>query len=107
MGKHTPGPWFADSLGYVWRVDPTSLHQYGGSIRYESPLAMTYLGSKVDGNNTWYPLNHNATLIAAAPELLRAAKDFVEWFDCDRIGDKPMAELHYARAAIAKAEREI
>ena len=102
MSKHTPGPWFADSLGYVWRVDPTSLHQYGGSIRYESPLAKAYYGSKV-GNITWYPLNHNATLIAAAPELLEALESLLA--QTRQYGHEE--EIKAADAAIAKAKGEL
>lgn len=45
----------------------------------------------------------NAALISAAPDLLQAALDFVEWFECGRVGERPRAELDAARAAITKA----
>lgn len=48
-------------------------------------------------------VNANSCLIAAAPDLLRAAKNFVQWFACDRIGSRPTAELEDALSAIAKA----
>ena len=48
----------------------------------------------------------NARLIATAPDLLRVAKDFVSWFECERIGDKPIAELQAAIVVIAKANGE-
>lgn len=94
MSKHTPGPWIIQS----------------DSCHYDT-LSIVNVGRKmvvhVGGCCEPAEQEANAHLIAAAPELLRAAKDFVEWFECGRVGDKPIAELHYARAAVAKAKGEI
>lgn len=91
--KHTPGPW---AVRYDYVVQAPSFDD-GRLV----PVAQPY-GVNSDGTD----LFANARLISAAPELLDAAKNFVEWFKCGRIGDRPEAELDAARAAIAKATGE-
>jgi hypothetical protein len=46
----------------------------------------------------------NARLIAAAPELLAAVRDCVEWLESVPLGDAPNRSVVAARAVIAKAE---
>lgn len=88
--RHTPGPW-----RYV-RANPsptTGEHLIAGS----KPGYLAEVRDCGSGD-----VRANARLIAAAPELLKAAEDFVQWFECGRIGGRPSAEL-YDAAAIAKA----
>jgi hypothetical protein len=94
--KHTPGPW---TVSEEW--DGTSIK--AGQFHVTHTIqSCGFHEPEVDKAVT----QANARLIAAAPELLQAAKDFVEWFECSRIGDKPIAEWSHARAAIAKATGE-
>jgi hypothetical protein len=46
----------------------------------------------------------NANLIAAAPDLLEAARAFVEWYNVDSTEQKRDDAFYSAQAAIAKAE---
>jgi hypothetical protein len=93
MSKHTPGPWQVHG-SHIYTADPE-----------RALLAQVFnSGSKASD----YPLQANARLIAAAPELLEALKDALfhvanqgdigvdQWLACER----------KARAAIAKAEGE-
>lgn len=83
MSKHTPGPWCA--------VEGTVFKDYGDKA---------YPVASVEG---WgEDTDHNARLIAAAPDLLEALKRIVDW---DAAG-LALTEDHagQARAAIAKAE---
>lgn len=73
MSKHTPGPWYADDDGRIWRRSPNDLYQNGGGVAGDRPLALAspgWLGKDVTG----YPFADNARLIAAAPDLLEALK---------------------------------
>lgn len=70
MSKHTPGPWFAGPDNYIWRRHPTDLYQYGGGVAGDAPLAGVF-ASPSDWVNK-FPVEANARLIAAAPELLEA-----------------------------------
>ena len=87
--KHTAGPWkFND--GYVRAEDGTPV----ADVRLDNPKEEE---------------DANAALIAAAPELLEAAKkalDCIKGFDtafADGDGDK-LEEVRLLEAAIAKAE---
>ena len=91
--QHTPGPW------HIYRYGKHPRAVWGATNAL--PVAIIHS----DGTSS-VANDANARLIAAAPELLQAAKDFVEWFECNRIGDKPIAELSHARDAIAKATGE-
>lgn len=89
--QHTPGPW-----RYV-RATPsptTGEHLISGA----KPGYLAEVRDCGSGDVT-----ANGLLIAAAPELLQAARDFVLWFEQGRIGEQPVAEIEAARAAIAKA----
>lgn len=80
MSKHTPGPW-------VYRR--TSGFDYG-STAYWVPGVCTNVQTEAD-----------ARLISAAPDLLEALKEIVQFMRVD-FDDLPMAEK--VLAAIAKAE---
>ena len=88
--KHTPGP---------WEVHPTTLHPAVRSVGTANAAprrictAGSMNGSPVD--------EHNARLIAAAPELLEALQ-----FVMTASGEQPSTAFEQARAAIAKATGE-
>lgn len=108
MSKHTPGPWFVDADGKIWRRDPRELYENGGGVAGDHPVATVHRGWSrwEDG----FPAQANARLIAGAPDLLRAlvalsdAADDVghgyntSWMD---------GYIDAARAAIAKATKEL
>ena len=79
MTKHTPGPW-------VIRYDG-----HGGISVLTENYQIGYVSSEPRQEA-------DAHLIAAAPELLAAAKEFL------RIADRRTVEADNLRAAIAKAE---
>ena len=100
MSKHTPGPWKV-SGHYNTGEGHTVTHIHTGA--YSIEFAQGVLGRTL-------PETHaNATLIAAAPELLEALVDLVHQhrLALDKIGepfewgDLP---IETARAAIAKAK---
>ena len=72
--KHTPGPWFADDLGRIWRRPPSELYENGGGVAGDKPIAVVSVGWVGEGV-TGYPVEDNARLIAAAPDLLRYLKE--------------------------------
>lgn len=69
----TPGPWFADAKGNIWRRPPSDLYQNGGSVAGDKPVAFAFVGWHGE-NDTGYPVEANARLIAAAPDLLDALR---------------------------------
>jgi hypothetical protein len=83
MSKHTPGPWEArwSERGQYWFID----HEQGGE---------GYTLTKLNCEEA------DASLIAAAPELLEALRLFVGDNRTHTEGER----LAVARAAIAKAE---
>lgn len=114
--KHTAGPWFADADGRIWRRHPSELYENGGGVAGDKPLAVAHKGWHRD-DEIGYPIDANARLIAAAPELLEALEGILradEW-----VSDASLAQDHElqrrapklheesmdkARAAIAKAK---
>lgn len=85
--KHTPGPWTVSKSGVSVDAGPT-----GPRIRQER-------GAPDE------ELRANASLIAAAPDLLAAVKALLivaEHGECEAM--HPDEADHMARAAIAKAE---
>ena len=95
MSKHTPGPWFIEQRTYDdgsthFRITASEGHGWAGD-RYMS------VSGCID--------EHDALLIAAAPELLDALETIVEHFEY-YMGDNECRPLENARAAIAKATGE-
>ena len=90
--KHTPGPWKAESAA--------GQHDTAGWM----VLGRSRLVASV--SNLWEDAEANARLIAAAPELLEALKNIVDWFDVKRdLNDGAQSEtLKEALAALDKAE---
>lgn len=85
--KHTPGPWSADKATY-----------HNGYVEHfvrRDGDAIAIVGDVTDPE-TRLPSKVNARLIAAAPDLLEALKDALEYI--------PTTLQGRARAAIAKAE---
>lgn len=66
--KFTPGPWYADKYGKIWRNVPSDLYEYGGKIAGDMPLALVNRGW-YEKDERPYPQQANANLIAAAPDL--------------------------------------
>ena len=94
MSEHTPGPWEADGL---------QVHAHARGVISESPTAK---------NGGTFDAMANARLIAAAPDLLVAAKGIEEaWVERTLNADlsdlaipDPIVAVDKLRAAIAKAE---
>jgi hypothetical protein len=99
--KHTPGPWHADANGGIWRRRPCELYENGGGVAGDRQLATVWKGWVNDGE-IGYPLEANARLIAAAPDLLDACKVA---FDQTCAVGRPK-DWEQLRAAIAKATGE-
>jgi hypothetical protein len=72
--KHTPGPWYTDSRGQIWRRPINELYEYGGGVAGDKPLASVVRGW-YNEDESGYPVEANAQLIAAAPEMLEALKE--------------------------------
>jgi hypothetical protein len=98
--KHTPGPWYTDSRGQIWRRPINELYEYGGGVAGDKPLASVVRGW-YNEDESGYPVEANAQLIAAAPEMLEALKSIVDtvWFD--RFDTELILAVEHA---IAKAE---
>src|SRR4051812_37285483 len=100
MSKHTPGPWV------IWNKRAGN-----GSIQYIQALgADEYLAQVFGGSLPAETVQANGRLIAAAPELLGAIKEFLrcapaflETSDKCEIDDYASA-IRGAASAIAKAE---
>jgi len=90
--KYTPGPWVANE------------GSYGNYISITAPggrqIAKVNWNTEAQNLKGIFDDGDNARLIAAAPELLEALRDFVDLTEGDRVFD-PTREK--ARAAIAKA----
>lgn len=87
--KHTPGPWRVDENAGHWTV--------------RCPCRGLEHVREADGNVCEVGYRPNAHLIAAAPDLLDAAKAFLAWWEDDH-SKVPAGFAEIARAAIAKAE---
>lgn len=109
--SHTPGPWTLEtvktSVGVCHKV---------GEFPSRGTRPTTYACIYEDGSSGWRLLERgdfsgselyaNARLVAAAPDLLASAKEFVALYDGlrDSIGKSVSEKLERAEAAIAKAE---
>lgn len=94
MSSHTPGPWIVDS-------QPEGTHK----IRHNGPYGHSVV-ALVPPAEGWSLLHqdHNARLIAAAPELLEAVKALLADNERAYPADLGNVAAAAARAAIAKAE---
>jgi len=61
----TPGPWFSDARGNIWRRPLSDLYENGGSVAGDKPIAFVAAGWRGEGV-TGYPVENNARLIAAS-----------------------------------------
>ena len=99
--KHTPGPWRIGRLE-SWEMDGTPFRRV-----YFPNSAAKYLEDQpvqeahIRGDNC----DENAMLIAAAPDLLHALDEAIEWDSHDDMG-WPALWLEKAETAIAKAKGE-
>lgn len=97
MSKHTPGPWMVtDSEGDVSLNGGVSIgidDAFGQDGGRDYCLATVVHGDPDE-------LRANAELVAAAPELLAALEEMMEYRPCNQLG----AVTHRARAVIAKAK---
>ena len=80
--KHTPGPWVYDGTridAVAFRV-PSPHHEIDGKPYMQGLVALPYSCGGPDD-----PCNHheNAMLIAAAPDLLEAAKLVIAWYEAE------------------------
>lgn len=78
--KHTPGPWYSDDKGRIWRRPPAELAEYGGNWGGDKPLAEVKCGwyAPLEG----YPVQANARLFAAAPCLLARLESMAAQHAC-------------------------
>jgi len=91
--RHTPGPWTAYG------------RQVSGS-HGEYPLGIMVADCNVTPERGEVECKSNARLIAAAPELLEAAKDMLEYFDMayGEHGENNSPAVIALHEAISKAE---
>lgn len=102
--KHTQGPWFADEEGRIWRRPLSELYERGGTVAGDKPIAVAYFGwYRTDEKG--YPVEDNARLIAAAPELLEALQLAADYIDGPTAWMQAKEDVLRERlyAAIAKA----
>ena len=101
--KHTPGPWRVDDDSSDFDIYVVGRPVWGAK-RYGVPgewdvCTIEILDERPDETMA------NARLMAAAPELLEAAKSMVARWPTDQQNDGPLYdEAQALRSAIAKAE---
>lgn len=92
--KHTPGPWYADKIE---DRNAYNIFKHGGT---SALLTVSGIGFEVQ---------HDARLIAAAPELLAALQHALKDMEMVRKVEAPsslLVSIGMARTAIAKALRQ-
>lgn len=95
-GKHTPGPWEYDGLSYVSRNSREG--EMIAHVRGWGWLQKKGEDAGIEEQNA------NGRLLAAAPDLLEACKEFVRKCECGEArSTRSYAQM---KAAIAKAEAE-
>jgi hypothetical protein len=113
MTKHTPGPWLRGITLATRRTLRWPKSQWKGNDAIEQTMIFSSFKMEDEGKSrqlvaTLNPLHPdyeaNARLIAAAPELLKAAKAGLRYMERSGIGKTSHATN--LRAAIAKATGE-
>ncbi len=112
--KHTPGPWTVEDIGTDCLFIRGNVPQEGANAElreYYSNLAtVTQRGPhpRYGGGIERATTLANAHLIAAAPELLQALAETLAFCEANTFGgDDTAALIAKARAAIAKATKEL
>ena len=111
MSKYTPGPWAINTAGSAKAGQPfkvTEIYVYAPDTQDDVAICADVIDPV-----TQAPSEANACLIAAAPDLLEALKNYHLPIDLDNLDlsraefgpESVRAELQ-RRAAIAKATRE-
>lgn len=114
MSKHTPGPWEADrhyvvtGRGRLATIHPPSAHPDAfAEKRHDEGWLDAYLRLQPERIAIGAEQEANATLMAAAPELLEALKVIVNSVETTGNPEWRGSLMHkQCRAAIAKAEGE-
>jgi hypothetical protein len=101
--KHTPGPLYADDIGQIWRKSTWDSYINGGKVAEENPIATAHDGWDAE-RLEFFPVQANARLIVAAPELLDALERCFNIMNNG--GTWSLEDQASARAAIAKAKGE-
>ena len=83
MIQHTPGPWTAKRCTHGWHIGP-------------QPDGICTIRDNTDGSDAAEHLA-NARLIAAAPELLAAAEEFIKAYENLKIMALAKLEVVIAR----------
>ena len=89
--KHTPGP---------WKVANNSRSVLAGTVKINQQAGPAAQSAAVEAKNE-FTLRANAKLISAAPEMLEALTELVEWSKRSNGTSKQVVDK--AKAAIAKA----
>ena len=122
MSKHTPGPWEADSKDMqqgaddiftvsIWASGPEEDRPHIGTVSAFSLMSETqdgaeYVTTDAPSSDKLEEAKANARLIAAAPDLLAFAQQYLADYQSE---DGMFQPKHYARMAqnaIAKATGE-
>lgn len=100
MSKHTPGPWIVEPVPY----DSSRFYIRGsntkGQILGFGKGAVAHIPQ-----STVNPMEANANLIAAAPDLLAALEGLMSCY-IDLLDEDQVAAAQNAKSAIAKAKGE-
>ena len=98
MAEHTPGPWKVTTNLDYW-VERVNFE--GGEGEFKG-IALCGDIHWPNSNETQFEWEANARLIAAAPDLLEACKEFVR--KCEAGEARSTRSYNEMRAAITKAE---
>jgi hypothetical protein len=105
MSAHTPGPWTIGIGGYLFaQPTPAHLAKFPKNKRINVGHVVTFAECSAEEAQA------NLRLLAAAPDLLAASADFLQWFETfigkPTLSDIECSELTALRAAISKATGE-
>ena len=99
--NHTPGPWEVHRTGYTGRSSAKYVINGQPSKPGNAYRAVAHIK-----HSTVSPMEANARLIAAAPELLEALQEMYHAFNWGDMNQVETWAIEQCRAAIAKATGE-